>query len=101
MNAEFNEWSVTIYSNGDEDVPVLKRIMDVAREQKIGYGSVGVIPLPPGCKKRRKGFVFVTLLHCDTTQAEEIFRLAGVTVFVPLVEAKFVPWKHKKSKKSM
>lgn len=74
MNIEYNSWSVTIYADGDDEVSILKQILEIARKKKISFGSVGVIPLPPQCPPREKDdLVFISLLHCDEKQAKKLF----------------------------
>jgi hypothetical protein len=73
MNVEYNAWSVTIYADGDDEVSILKQILEIARKKKISFGSVGIIPLPPQCPGREKGsLVYISLLHCDEKQAKKL-----------------------------
>lgn len=74
MNVEHNDWSVTIYADGDDEIPILGQIVEIARKKKISFGSVGVIPLPPNCSPKKEGdLVYVSLLHCDEEEAKKFF----------------------------
>lgn len=46
MNAEYNDWSVTIYADVPEDISLLRSLLERARKAGVECCSVGIIPIP-------------------------------------------------------
>ena len=64
MNAEQNDWSVTIYADDLSEVPILRALCERAREAKISFGCVGIFTNTPECQPQFEGLVrFVCFTH--------------------------------------
>ncbi len=73
MNVEYNDWSVTIYADGDDEKLVLIQIVEIAKKKKLSFGSAGFLPLPLNSPPRQKDdLAFVSLLHCDEEEAKRL-----------------------------
>ena len=80
MFAYESDWSVTIYSSSRDEPNLisLQRILLGAKKMNITYGSVGVIELSGQKEEDKIQEPYVSLLHCDRTEANKLLRVIGV-----------------------
>ena len=85
MNAEYcKDWWVTFYADNGDDIPFLLRIVNLARQRKIPFGSVGVVA-QQSQKWDEKVHVYVSLLHFSKAEAQDLLASLGFGFVIPFV----------------
>jgi hypothetical protein len=80
MTAEHTEWSVTIYTDIQEDVGVLRALCEEARRRNISFGSVGIFP---GGTHDEGLIRFVSFQHLTWEDLTPLLNTSGLGGLVP------------------
>lgn len=79
MNAEQNDWSVTIYADNPQDILVLRALCERARKVGVSFGSVGIFPKTSECGPDSEGLIrFVCFQHSTWSSLKELIFQDGM-----------------------